>query len=130
MAEPDADIRHVIARITALLSGVHDDLIDVPLDLRAVPAFDRRVYELARGIAPGSTVSYGELARRLGEPGAAQVVGRALGANPFAIVVPCHRVLAAGHRAGGFSAPGGLRTKLRLLQIERAALGNAPGLFD
>ena len=70
------------------------------------------------------------MALRLGEPHAARAVGQALGANPWPIVVPCHRVLAAGGKAGGFSAPGGLRTKLRLLQIEGAALGGTPGLFD
>ena len=96
-----------------------------------VPDFDRRVYAVARSIGPGCTLTYGEVASALGEaPQAARAVGQALGANPFPIIVPCHRVLAAGQRAGGFSAPGGTRTKLRLLEIEGAPLGGSPGLFD
>ena len=89
----------------------------------------RRVYAIARAIPPGATLTYGEVAGRLGEPHASRAVGQALGANPFPIVVPCHRVLAAGGKAGGFSAEGGIRTKLRLLQIEGAVFGGAPGLF-
>ena len=73
-----------------------------------VPEFHRRVYEATRAIPPGSTLSYGEVAAQIGAPGAARAVGQALGRNPFAIVVPCHRVLAAGGKAGGFSANGGL----------------------
>jgi len=109
-----------IAGVVALFSGQARDLREVPLDQTGIPDFARRVYALAREIAPGATLSYGELARRLGEPGAARAVGRALGDNPFVIVVPCHRVLAAGGRPGGFSAPGGLATKRRLLEIEAA----------
>lgn len=90
----------------------------------------RRRFPGAAEGAPGSTLTYGELAQQLGEPAAARAVGQALGANPFPIIVPCHRVLAAGQRAGGFSAPGGARTKLRLLEIEHAPLGGTPGLFD
>jgi methylated-DNA-[protein]-cysteine S-methyltransferase len=74
--------------------------------------------------------TYGEVAKLLGEPGAARAVGQALGSNPFAPVVPCHRVLAAGGRPGGFSAEGGASTKLRLLEIERARFGSERGLFD
>lgn len=129
-AAPDADVQQVMHRVTALLHGTHDDLADVPLDLRAVHAFHRRVYELARRIVPGKTLTYGEVALQLGDAGAARAVGQALGANPFPIIVPCHRVLAAGQRSGGFSAYGGAKMKLRLLQIEGAPLGGAPGLFD
>jgi methylated-DNA-[protein]-cysteine S-methyltransferase len=88
-----------------------------------VPAFHRRVYELTRQILPGETRTYGEIAADLGEPGAARAVGQALGRNPFPILVPCHRVLAAGGKAGGFSAPGGVATKWRLLDIEGAVTG-------
>jgi methylated-DNA-[protein]-cysteine S-methyltransferase len=95
-----------------------------------VPPFHRRVYEVARTIPPGATLSYGDLAARLGSPGSARAVGQALGKNPFAIVVPCHRVLAAGGKLGGFSANGGIATKLRLLSIEGARSNDAPGLFD
>jgi methylated-DNA-[protein]-cysteine S-methyltransferase len=90
-----------------------------------VPAFDRRVYEVARAIAPGETLSYGDVATRLGDPAAAREVGQALGRNPFPVIVPCHRVVAAGSRLGGFSAPGGAATKRRLLAIEAA---HAPSL--
>jgi methylated-DNA-[protein]-cysteine S-methyltransferase len=129
-AAPTAEIERVIARIRGLLDGGRDDLADITLDLRETPPFNRRVYEIARAIHPGHTRSYGEIAAELGVPHAARAVGQALGANPFPIVVPCHRVLAAGAKAGGFSAPGGTRTKLRLLEIERAPLGGSPGLFD
>ena len=124
------ELQRVIERIRSLLHGGRDDLEDIALDLREIPAFNRRVYEITRAIQPGRTRSYGEIAIELGEPHAARAVGQALGANPFPIIIPCHRVLAAGAKAGGFSAPGGTRTKLRLLEIERAPLGGAPGLFD
>ena len=120
----------VVDRLVAALQGADDTLADVPLALEGVPAFHQRVYELARLIPPGQTRSYGELAQALGEPGSARAVGQALGRNPFAPLVPCHRVLAAGGRAGGFSGHGGLETKLRLLQGERAAFGGQAGLFD
>jgi methylated-DNA-[protein]-cysteine S-methyltransferase len=74
-------------------------------------------------------LTYGEVAQRLGEPGAARAVGQALGANPFAPVVPCHRVLGAQTGTGGFSAHGGLLTKLKMLEIEGTRFGG-PGLFD
>jgi methylated-DNA-[protein]-cysteine S-methyltransferase len=87
------------------------------------------VYEVARTIPPGTTLSYGEIATRMGEPGAARDVGQALGQNPFAIIVPCHRVLAANGKVGGFSARGGVRTKLRLISSERAGGHGALPLF-
>jgi methylated-DNA-[protein]-cysteine S-methyltransferase len=129
-APPPGDVQAAIDRIGQLLNGAADDLQGIGLDLGAVPDFHRRVYEITRRILPGSTRSYGEIANELGEPHAARAVGQALGANPFPIVIPCHRVLAAGSKAGGFSAPGGTRTKLRLLEIEGAPLGGSPGLFD
>ncbi len=128
-AAPPPAVRRVIERIVAALQGAPDTLEDVALDERAVPPFHRRVYAEARRIPPGETVSYGELAQRLGEPGAARAIGQALGHNPFAPIVPCHRVLAAGGRPGGFSAPGGLSTKLRMLELEHARFGGQPGLF-
>jgi methylated-DNA-[protein]-cysteine S-methyltransferase len=129
---PDAPppwVAEVITRIQALLGGEAARFDDVPLAWPRVPAFHRRVYELARAIAPGATRTYGELARELGDPGAARAVGQALGQNPWPIVVPCHRVLAAAGGLGGFSAPGGGATKLRLLEIERAWPGDQPSLF-
>jgi methylated-DNA-[protein]-cysteine S-methyltransferase len=117
---PTPDIQVAIARMCALLQGESSDLADIRLDLDRVPAFDRRVYELARTISPGETLTYGQIASRLGEPRLAREVGQALARNPFPIIVPCHRVLAAGGKLGGFSAPGGVATKQRLLSIERA----------
>ena len=119
-----------IARIQALLEGAPDDLADLPLDMRGVPEFHQRVYEVTRAIPPGEVLTYGEVARRVGEPGAARAVGQALGKNPFAPVIPCHRVLAAGGKSGGFSAEGGANTKLRMLEIEKTRFGEEPGLFD
>jgi methylated-DNA-[protein]-cysteine S-methyltransferase len=127
---PPPVIQRTADAVVALLSGAVADLAAVVLDMERVPAFDRRVYEVARTIAPGETLTYGDIATRLGDPDAARRVGQALGRNPFAIIVPCHRVTAAGGKAGGFSATGGTATKLRLLEIERARLGREPTLFD
>jgi len=123
---PPADVARAIEAITALLAGEALDLADVVLDMEHVPEFSRRVYAVARTVAPGATITYGEIAARIGERGAAQAVGRALGRNPFPIVVPCHRVLAAGGELRGFSAHGGVATKRRMLAIEGAG---APTLF-
>lgn len=127
---PPEFVQQAIARIRGLLEGMRDDLLDLPLALDTVPEFHRKVYEVTRAIPPGRTMTYGEVARAIGEPGASRAVGQALGLNPFAPVVPCHRVLAAGGRSGGFSAEGGAATKLRMLEIEKARFGGAPGLFD
>lgn len=128
-ATPPAAVRRAIDAIRALLDGERPDLSAIALDMAGVPAFHRRVYEAARAIPPGATQSYGEIATRLGAPGSARAVGQALGRNPFAIVVPCHRVTAAGGRLGGFSANGGAATKLRLLAIEGAPAAGQRGLF-
>lgn len=127
---PPAFVQQAIHRVQQLLAGAGDDLCDLPLALEGVPAFHQRVYEVTRAIPPGQVLTYGEVARRVGEPGASRAVGQALGKNPFAPVVPCHRVLAAGGRSGGFSAEGGADTKLRMLEIEKARFGGEPGLFD
>ena len=127
--EPPDRVRAAIAGMTALLDGEPVDLTGVELDMQDGPDFFRRAWALARAIPPGQTVTYGELARRLGEPGAARAVGEAMGKNPFPIVVPCHRVVAAGGRTGGFSAPGGAATKLRMLKIEGALSTNTLPLF-
>lgn len=129
---PPPSVQGAVDAVCALLAGQPTeprDLGHLPLDMEGVPPFHQRVYALARQILPGETVTYGELARQLGEPGAARAVGQALGANPFAPVVPCHRILAAHSGSGGFSAPGGVSTKLRMLLAERARFGG-PGLFD
>lgn len=116
---PPPAIERAIADIGALLAGKASDLASVELDMRSIPPFHQRVYDAARDIPAGETLSYGQLAARLGSPGAARAVGQALGKNPFAIIVPCHRVLAANGKVGGFSANGGICTKLRLLGFER-----------
>jgi methylated-DNA-[protein]-cysteine S-methyltransferase len=130
-APPSSLARRAIARMTALLDGEPVDLSDLMLDLESLPPFQRRVCEAARAIPVGATLTYGEIATLIGEPGAARAVGQALGANPFPIIVPCHRVLAAGGKPGGFSAPGGVTTKLRLLATEGASMfrmtGGGPG---
>ena len=122
---PPPKVQAAIVAIVALLRGEARDLSAIGLDLAGVPEFDRRVYEVARAIAPGETLSYGDVATRLGDPAAAREVGQALGRNPFPVIVPCHRVVAAGSRLGGFSAPGVATTKRRLLAIEAA---HAPSL--
>jgi O-6-methylguanine DNA methyltransferase len=119
-AAPPRSVQRAMDAVSAALRGEARDLSRIELDMSDVPPFHRRVYEAARAIVPGRTITYGELAARIGSPGAARAVGQALGRNPFAIVVPCHRVLAAGGRLGGFSANGGVATKLRLLRLERA----------
>lgn len=128
-AQPTPDIQHIIADVTALLRGEVRDLLAVPLDMQSVSDFDRRVYEIARGIPPGRVLTYGEVASRLGINNA-RAIGQSLGRNPFAVIVPCHRVVAADGKLGGFSANGGASTKLRLLAIEGARRDESPTLFD
>lgn len=127
---PPTVIADAIAGIQALLRGAPRDLQEVPLDMDGVPPFHQRVYTISRQILPGHTLTYGEVAKRLGSPGSARAVGQALGANPFSIVVPCHRVLAAGYKLGGFSAPGGGDTKRRVLAIEGALAPGTLTLFE
>ena len=127
---PPDHIQPVIDRITELLRGEKRDLSTVALDMEGVPQFHQQVYAVARTIAAGATLAYGDIAARLGDRSAAREVGEAMGRNPFPIIVPCHRVLAAGGKVGGFSAAGGVTTKLRLLEIEGAQPGDAPTLFD
>ena len=112
-----------------LLAGDRVDLRFIALETSALDPFEREVYAAARAIPAGEVRTYGELAAAVGRPGAARAVGRALGRNPWPIVVPCHRILAA-NAAGGFSAPGGTDTKFRLLEIEGARRPGPPQLFD
>jgi len=118
-AAPEPWLEPAINRVRALIDGADDDLRDLDLDMSGVSPFERAVYAFARDIRPGQTSTYGEIARRLGDVSDSQAVGRALGRNPFAPIVPCHRVVAAGQKLGGFSATGGRALKLRLLDIER-----------
>jgi methylated-DNA-[protein]-cysteine S-methyltransferase len=128
-AAPPADVQRAIDDIVALLRGERRDLTHIRIDDDAVPEFNRRVYAIARHIPPGQTMTYGEIAERLGDKLLSRAVGQAMGENPTPIIMPCHRVLAANGKTGGFSAPGGVITKLRLLSIEGAE-PNGPTLFD
>ena len=120
-------VRRAIARIRRHLAGKPQDLSRIPVVLDGAAPFTRRVYELLRTIGAGQTLSYGELARRAGSPGAARAVGQAMARNPLPLVVPCHRVLGSGGSLGGFSAHGGTTTKARLLRLEGKAVDE--GLF-
>ncbi|HWW21376.1 MAG TPA: methylated-DNA--[protein]-cysteine S-methyltransferase [Steroidobacteraceae bacterium] len=123
---PPSDVQRTIDDMTALLAGEHRDLRHARLDLTAIPEFFQRVYAIVRQIPPGQTLSYGEVATRCADPAAARTVGQAMARNPFPIIVPCHRVLAAHGKNGGFSAHGGVSTKLRLLAIEGAGTLSLP----
>ena len=116
--DPPPGVAEIIDRIVALLRGEEVEFSDCQLDLRGTSEFERQVYAAALAIPSGRTETYGAIADTVGQPGAARAVGRALGANPVPIVVPCHRVVAASGKSGGFSAPGGAATKLRMLAIE------------
>ncbi len=133
-ATPPPGVQRAIQRIQAMLSrsggAASDTLADLPLDLEGVPEFHRKVYDVARSVPPGQTMTYGEIARRLGVPHDSREVGQAMGRNPVPIIVPCHRVLGADGKMGGFSAPGGVATKRRMLEIEGAAAVGAGPLFD
>ncbi|WP_433198142.1 methylated-DNA--[protein]-cysteine S-methyltransferase [Nocardia sp. CA-107356] len=128
-AAPTGPIADAITRIRAHLAGELDDLRWIPVTTKGIPEFHRAVYKVTRAIDPGHTLSYGQVADRIGAPGAAQAVGQALGRNPIPLIIPCHRVLAADHTLTGFSAPGGITTKQRLLEIERTPGFGEPTLF-
>ena len=117
---PPPSVARAIDRMVYLLDGQRVDLTGIELDMTGVPTFNRAVYQAVRQIPAGSTITYGGISDRIGMPGSARAVGRVLGHNPFPIVVPCHRVVAAGGRAGGFSATGGVNTKLMMLAAEGA----------
>ena len=128
-AIPPAWVDEIMDAIRALLSGERIDLDFVQLDFEGVAEFEASVWRAAREIPPGQTLTYGALAAQLGDPRAAQAVGRALGRNPWPIVVPCHRITAADGRTGGFSAAGGTATKLKLLELEGALAAESLPLF-
>jgi len=128
-AAPSPQAQRAIDGIVALLSGAPASFDGVDLDFGKAPAFNRKVYDIARRIPAGQTMTYGEVAERLGDKLLARDVGTAMGENPIPLIVPCHRVLAAGGKTGGFSAAGGVVTKLKLLTIEGAEPGGR-GLFD
>jgi methylated-DNA-[protein]-cysteine S-methyltransferase len=127
--EPPPAIRNAMASITALLEGERTDLGFIICDFSRIDPFAAKVYAATRAIPAGETLTYGAIALQIGDKQLAQNVGKALGRNPFPIIVPCHRVIGANGRLTGFSATGGVETKLRMLAIEGARIGEAPGLF-
>ena len=129
-AAPPTHVQDAIDGIVRLLEGKPVDLSAIDLDLHDSPEFNRSVYDIARKIPPGKTLTYGDIAKQLGGVELSRNVGTALGQNPCPIVVPCHRVLAAGGKPGGFSANGGVVTKLKMLAIEGAAVNHTPSLFE
>jgi methylated-DNA-[protein]-cysteine S-methyltransferase len=124
-------VRGAIEGITATMAGQATDLRDLPLDEQGIEEVRRAVYAATREIPPGATRSYGEVARAIGRTDyeGARDVGAALAKNPFPVIVPCHRVLAANGKLHGFSAPGGLETKRRMLELEGAPGFGQQSLF-
>lgn len=125
-AEPAQLPKHLTEAIVAYGAGEAVDFTETVLDFAGVPEFNRRVYAHVRRIGWGETTTYGEVAVQLGDPRLARAVGQAMAKNPVPLIVPCHRVLASGGRAGGFSAPGGTASKLRMLALEGVRLLEPP----
>jgi len=129
-AAPSGDVQRIIEAIIALIAGEKIDFSHVTLDHAPLPEFSRRVYAIVRKIPIGETLTYGDVAKQLGDIALSREVGQAMGKNPTPIIMPCHRVVAASGKTGGFSAPGGVDTKMKLLSIERRHGNHAPTLFD
>jgi methylated-DNA-[protein]-cysteine S-methyltransferase len=129
--EPPPHIAAVVAQATRYFAGERIDFSDIGLDLAGVEPFRRAIYDTLRTVGFGKTVTYGELAKRAGAPGptAAQEVGVAMARNPVPLIIPCHRVLAAGGKLGGFSAPGRTEAKERMLTLEGVYINNQPRLL-
>lgn len=122
LAEPSGAVAQAIGGLQRYLNGEKVDFSAVALDLKRATSFDRKIYEAARTVPWGETVSYGELAVKAGVTGEARETGQSLSRNPVAIIVPCHRVQKSGGKPGGFSAYGGVLTKERLLALENVEL--------
>ena len=117
--EPPADILHAIALVKRYFAGESVDFSSVALDLEGQDEFFKQIYAATRRVGWGETTTYGALAKELGAgPEVARDVGQAMAKNPVALIIPCHRVLAAGNKIGGFSAPGGSTSKQRMLEME------------
>lgn len=125
--EPTRAIDAVINQIEDYAAGEAVDFSAVPLDLEKVPEFNRRAYTLLLQVGWGQTTTYGALARQLGDVALSRAVGAAMGANPIPLIIPCHRVLASDGKPGGFSAPGGAESKLRMLALEGVSVGAPAG---
>jgi methylated-DNA-[protein]-cysteine S-methyltransferase len=124
--ELPANIIAAVDEITRYAAGEMVDFSDIKVDLAGIDEFRLAIYDAARKLGFGETTTYGELAQRAGHTGLARETGQALGSNPVPIVVPCHRILAAGNKIGGFSAPGGSATKEKLLTMEGVRVGPPP----
>ncbi|MDH6234317.1 methylated-DNA-[protein]-cysteine S-methyltransferase [Mesorhizobium soli] len=124
--ELPAEIAAAVALVRRYAAGETVDFSGVPVDLGNADEFRLAIYDAARNLGFGETTTYGELANRAGHTGLARETGQALGRNPVPIVVPCHRIVAAGGKIGGFSAPGGSTTKERLLELEGVRVGPPP----
>jgi methylated-DNA-[protein]-cysteine S-methyltransferase len=129
-AAPSADTQKIIAEVVALIAGEKIDFSHVTLDHAPLPEFSKRVYDIVRTIPIGHTLTYGDIAKKLGDVSLSREVGQAMGKNPTPVIMPCHRVVAASGKTGGFSAPGGVDTKMKLLSIERRHGNHVPTLFD
>jgi methylated-DNA-[protein]-cysteine S-methyltransferase len=124
---PPAAVAAVIAAARRYFAGESVDFSEVALDLDGQEDFFRRIYAALRAIGYGQTTTYGTLAKELGAgPEAARDVGQAMAKNPVPLIIPCHRVLAAGNKVGGFSAPGGSSSKLKMLALEGVDLAPPP----
>lgn len=128
-AAPPPAVAEAMTRIAAFLAGAPDDFADLALDEAGIGDFERAVYRETRAIPAASTATYGAIATALGDVRHSRRVGQALGRNPWPIVIPCHRVTGAGGWMGGFSAPGGQATKLKLLELEGALAAETLPLF-
>lgn len=129
-ALPSPVIQSAISGITRLLDDGSEDLSFIDCDFGEIEPLQAEIYRITRAILPGQTLTYGEIAVQLGNKRLAQPVGQALGRNPLPIIVPCHRVMGANGKLTGFSANGGVSTKLRMLGIEGARIGDGPTLFE
>lgn len=126
-AAPTSDVAAVVADVKLYFQGEAIDFSSIRLDLSDQDEFNTQVYHAARRVGWGHTTTYGTLASEVGAGReAARDVGQAMAKNPVALIIPCHRVLAAGGKLGGFSAPGGAEAKLRMLELEKVNLGAAP----
>ncbi len=124
-ATPPPAVADTVAAVKRYFAGEKVEFSDVELDLDGQDEFFKRVYAAARRIGWGQTTTYGALAKELGEGWeVARDVGQAMAKNPVALIIPCHRVLAAGGKVGGFSAPGGAAAKIKMLELEDIHLGS------
>lgn len=138
--EPAHAVGAIVGDVVRYFAGEQVDFTAVPVDLGVQEPFFERVYKFVRGLGWGETTTYGAVAKALGaEPEFARDVGQAMAGNPVPLIIPCHRVMAAGGRIGGFSAPGGSLSKARMLELEGVAVdpgkattpeGKAQASFD